>query len=249
MGEVVTKVVVVGVILLIIASIIVPRVRGRRVMARRVKTMTELAASQGWSFTPENNELVPLVQRLPRALGTAQDIITSQLVRAEPTRLQVGSRIMHVLEGASEGHQVRIFDWVAGHASGAGRASLVFLHTVWAIPLPQVPFWAQAASKGQPHDGWRPGQVFRTGDNAFDKRFLTTADDAGHVQAGLAPQTRRLLLESDFDGWRLDPEFGMLLLWTHSRRRYVPAERILPMTRQAKQLAAEAIALTQGQQG
>ncbi|MEO3799539.1 hypothetical protein [Nonomuraea sp. B1E8] len=51
------KVVVVGVILLIIASVIVPRVRGRR-----VKTMTDLAASQGWSFTPENNELVPLVQ-------------------------------------------------------------------------------------------------------------------------------------------------------------------------------------------
>ncbi|TDE60311.1 hypothetical protein E1295_00235 [Nonomuraea mesophila] len=92
----------------------------------------------------------------------------SKLVGAGPTRLQAGSRILHVLEGAVDGHPVRIFDWIAGHASGSGRASLVFLHTVWAIPLPQVPFWAQAASKGQPHDGWRPGQVFRTGDDAFD---------------------------------------------------------------------------------
>ncbi|MFI0349940.1 hypothetical protein [Actinomadura sp. 9N407] len=242
MDELVTEIIVIAVVLLIIASVVVRRFWGPRSLARRAKALSDVADSQGWTFTAEHGELVPLVQRLPQSLGRARDLITSAVVRSEPTRLDVGSRILHVLKGTVGTRRVLIFDWLAGHGTGAGRAALVFLHTVWAVPLPQPQFWVQAASRSQPHDRWRPGRAFQTGDEAFDKRFLTTADDAGHVTAGLTPQTRRMLLESGFDGWRLDPELQMLLLWTHSRRRYAPVEQILPMTQQAMRIAADAIA-------
>ncbi|MEQ4207481.1 hypothetical protein [Actinopolymorpha sp. B9G3] len=244
MSELVTKVVVVAVILLVIAAIVVPRVRARRAPAQRSKAMADLAESQGWGYTAERPDLVPLVQQLPRSLGTAGSMITSKLMNMEPTRMAVGSRILNVLEGVAEGRRVMVFDWLAGHASGAGRAQLTYLHTVWAVPLPHVPFWVQVANKWQSHDEWRPGQLIRTGDQPFDKRFLITADDANHVGAGLTPQARRLLLESSFDGWRLDSDLGMLLVWTHSQRRYAPADQIVTMTQQAIRLAAEADART-----
>lgn len=245
MDQMVTKIVVVAVILLIVTGIVVPRIMGRRHSARRARDMAALAESQGWAYSAENEQLVPLVQRLPQALGRARELVTSAIFN-EPARLDVGSRILHAIDGAVDLRRILIFDWLAGHGTGAGRASLVFLHTVWAIPLPHVPFWVQAASKAQPHDRWRAGQVFRTGDDAFDKRFLTTAADGGHVPAGLTPQTRRLLLESGFDGWRLDPELQMLLVWTHSTRRFTPVDQVLPMTRLAARLASEAIAPTRG---
>ncbi|MEQ7128596.1 hypothetical protein ABN034_29230 [Actinopolymorpha sp. B11F2] len=244
MSELVTKVVVVALILLVIAAAVVPRIRGRRSMAQRVKAMAAVAESQGWTFTAERPDLVPLVQQLPRSLGTAGDMITSKVMRMEPTRLAVGSRILNVLGGVAEGRRVEIFDWLVGHGSGTGRAQLTYLHTVWAVPLPHVPFWVQVANKWQSHDEWRPGKLFRTGDAAFDKRFLTTAEDASHVGAGLTQQTRRLLLESSFDGWRLDPDLGVLLVWTHSQRRYAPADQIVAMTHQVVRLAAEADAQT-----
>lgn len=244
MGELVMKVVVVAVILLVIGAVVVPRIRARRTTVQRAKAMVAVAESQGWAFTAENEDLVPLVQRLPRSLGTAGDLVTSKIMRMEPTRWAVGSRILHVLDGVADGRRIQVFDWLAGHSPGSGRAALAYLHTVWAIPLPHVPFWVQAANKWQAHDEWRPGQLFRTGDGPFDKRFLTTSEDASHVSAALTPQARRLLLESSFDGWRLDPEPGVLLLWTHSQRRYAPADQIVPMTQQAMRLAAEADART-----
>ncbi len=240
MGELVTKVIVVAVVVLVLAAIIVPRVRGRRSAVQRTKDMAVVAESQGWTFAAENDGLIPLVQRLPRALGTATDRISSKVMRTEPTRWAVGSRILHVMDAVADGRRLVLFDWLAGHASGSGRASLTYLHTVWAIPLPHVPFWVQAASKWQPHDAWRPGQLFRTGDAAFDKKFLVTAEDPSHVGTALTPQIRRHLLEGGFDGWRLDPSLGMLLVWTHSQRRYAPAGHIVAMTQQATRLAAEA---------
>ncbi|MEU8804268.1 hypothetical protein [Spirillospora sp. NPDC048819] len=133
----------------------------------RAKEMAALGRSQGWRFTPENPELVPLVQRLPEATGHARDVVLSGVMRMEPAQ-----------------------------GTGAGRAALAYLHTVWAIPLPRLPFCAQAASRGQPHDAWRPGHAFRTDDEAFDKRCLTTADDAAHVHTGLSPQTILLPAEA-----------------------------------------------------
>lgn len=246
MDQIVTKVVVIAVILLIIAGIVVPRIMRRRNASRRAQAMAALAAGQGWAYTAENAELVPLVQRLPQALGRAQDMFTSKMMRMEPPRWQVGSRILHVLDGAVEGRRILVFDWIAGHASGAGKAQLAYLHTVWAFPLPHVPFWVMAAGKSQFHDEWRPGALFRTGDDAFDKRFLTTAEDAGHVHAVLTPQARRTLLEAGFDGWRLDPELQMLLVWTYSQRRFAPVEEIVPKTHRAIRLAVEAITPSRG---
>lgn len=244
MGELATKVVVVVVILLIIAAVVVPRIRARRTTVQRAKEMAALAQSQGWTFTAENEALVPLVQRLPRSLGTAGSLVTSKVMNMEPTRWAVGSRIVHVLDGVADGRRFQAFDWLAGHNPGSGRAALTYLHTVWAIPLPRVPFWVQVANKWQAHDEWRPGRLFRTDNGAFDKRFLTTSEDASQVSTALTPQIRRLLLESNFDGLRLDPELGILLLWTHSQRRYAPADQIVAMTQQAMRLAAEADALT-----
>ncbi|NYE72909.1 hypothetical protein BKA15_004238 [Microlunatus parietis] len=240
-----TKIVVIAVFVLIIVAVVVPRIRGRRSLQVRRKSLAALARNEGWRYTTEDPDRVALVQGLPEATGHARDVILSGIMRDDdPPRLAVSSRILNVLDGEVDEHRIQVFDWLVGRGSGSGRASVTRLHTVWAVRLPAVPYWVQAASLGQPHDGWRPGQWFRTDDEAFDRRFRVTADDPAHVRAGLTPQTRRLLLESDFDGWRLDAALGLLLLWTHSGRRFAPADRIGPMTRQAVHLAIEAGAST-----
>lgn len=247
MDSLVTKIVVIAVVVLIIAAVVVPRIRGRRSLRLRTKDLAALARNEGWRYATEAPDRVALVQGLPEATGHARDVILSGVLRDDdPPRLAVGSRILNVLDGEVDEHRIQVFDWLVGQASGSGRAAVTRLHTVWAIRLPELPFWIQAAGLGQPHDAWRPGQWFRTDDDAFDRRFRVTADDPAQVRAGLTQRTRRLLLESDFDGWRLDCELGMLLLWTHSGRSFAPADRIVPMTRQAVRLATEAGASTPG---
>lgn len=240
MDHLLTKIIVVAVILLLITAFVVPRVRGRRVSTKRVAAMAAVARREGWRFTEEDQSLVPVVQHLPAATGTPTDYVLSKALRGEPRRLAVGSRTWNMLDGEVEGRHVRVFDWTAGQGSGGGKASLVYLHTVWAIELTGVERWVQAASTSQPFDEWRPGRWVRTGDDAFDKRFRVTCGDAGGLMTGLGVQTRHLLLESGFDGWRLDSDLQMLVLWTYSRRAFTPAAQVVPMTQQAVRLAAEA---------
>jgi hypothetical protein len=234
------KVIVVVLMILIIGAVVVPRIRARIAVPRRRNSMAQVAQSQGWTHVAESEAMLPLVRRLPRSWGQIRDVVSSTLMRMEPPRLAVGSRVTNVLEGNLAGRQLRVFDWGVAQATGSGNARVSYLHTVWAIDLPQVPFWMQAASKAQTYDRWQPGQPFPTGDKEFDKRFLVTCEDPSHLQGGLTAQVRQLLLASDFDGWRLDPELSMLLVWTYSRRRFAPAERIVEMTGQAMELAAAA---------
>lgn len=242
MDNLLVKVIAMAAIVLIIITIFFgPKLLRRRARARRAAAMSKVSAEQGWSYVGDGEAMLPLVRHLPRSYGTAVDRVTNKLVGIDgATRLPVGAAITDVIEGQVGGRDVQIFSWYAALGTPQGGTSWIYRHTVWALDLDRVPFWVQAATKAQPWDEWQPGTWFATGDGEFDAKFRVTCADATHLHAALPPQTRRMLLDSGFDGWRLDAEHHVLLVWTYSARRHTPPERLPELTRRAVQLAAAA---------
>ncbi len=241
MSPLLGKIIGLGFVLLLLAAVAVPPIVRRTRRNARSGALAKLAAEQGWTYVAAGDAVLPLVRWLPGSYGRVVDQITDKLLRMDgPTRLRVTSAAANVIEANADGRDLQIFDWVAFHAVRKGTGSVPHMHTVWAIELPRVPFWLQAASMAQRWDEWQPGTWFATGDADFDRRFRVSGDDAARMRAGLTTETRRLLLDSGFDGWRLEPEFRMLLLWTYSLRRHAPVEQIVELSHRAVRLAAAA---------
>lgn len=231
--------IVFGVIALILVVAYIAGKRHRGKLQAHSSAVREVAGRNGWAYTEQSETAALLCQSIPAAYGKPHHMFQDAVFGSkETTRSPVKLEARNVMEAQVDGRDVLIFDLFAWHvAHPQDKRGLVYRHTVWAVELPNIPCWVQAATKNQWHDKWM-GTWFSTDDAAFDDKFRATSGDAVHLHRYLTPESRRLLLDSGFDGWRLDPRNQHLLVWTY--KRHPEPEQIVDLARKALELAAAA---------
>lgn len=226
-----------GVVVLIIAVAFVMGLRQGGRLAAHAAAVRDLASQNGWAYTERSETAAVLCRRLPAAHGQPHHMIQDSLYRSkEVTRTPVRLDARDVVAARVDGRDVLFFNLTAVHLSHQNdKVGVSHRHTVWAVELPTISGWVQAATKNQWFDKWM-GTWYSTEDTAFDERFRVTADDGAPVRQYVTPEVRRLLFDSGFDGWRLDPDNQHLLAWTY--KRHPEPARIVDMARAAVKLAA-----------
>lgn len=229
--------IVLGVVVVILAVAFVMGLRRGKVLAAHAESVREMAAKNGWAYAEKSETAALLGRRFPAAHGHPHHMVQDAVFHSKDTvRHPVKLAAGNVVEARVAGRDVLIFDLVATHVRHQNdRTGVSHRHTVWAVELPAISAWVQAATKNQWFDKWM-GTWYSTEDTAFDERFRVTADDGAPVRQHVTPEVRRLLLNSAFDGWRLDPDNQHLLAWTY--KRHPEPAQIVSMAHTVVELAA-----------
>lgn len=225
---------IVVVLVMIVVALIALGVRAVKRGAAHMQGRERLQREFGWDYAVLSDSVAPLASGLPASHKPKDSFWL------EASYEGVDGQARNVLSGRLDGYEIVIFDYVARPTSAATGGRLPGAkHTVWAVKMPQVPFWVQAATKAQRFEADHGmGTWFATGDEEFDEKYRVTADAGPHVVRALPPNIRRMTLDSGVDGWRLDGEHQHLLVWLYGR--FASPEEVVDYGHAVVRLAAVA---------
>jgi uncharacterized protein DUF3137 len=184
--EVLVFLIVLGLIFVVpIALVILIVVLRGQAVKRRQQAMSALAASNGWTWVPE-------------------DASWADRWTGEPFEVGAGRTATNVLLGRQQGYDFAAFDY--HYTVSNGKTSQTITCAVWALKLPAMLPWLTVEKQG----AFGKNDV-QTESEQFNRAYKVHGHDDRYAMAILHPRMMELLMSAPETYWRIDRD--SLVYW------------------------------------